>query len=475
MSDVAEMRRADAIVNAVLYEGYMLYPYRPSSVKNRQRWTFGGVYPQAYSIAQNGSEPWIMQTQCLVQGDAQSELEVEIGFLHLVERQVGAIDPPLRAGSELKEAPYRKVEMLEVGERRYYTWQEARPQQVNVGKIPIAALAACAREVPFAFSGRRELDPLTAASGEVVGVLVRTQQAIEGKIELSVDPVAEATFRLTIRIVNTTPLQVTEGLDRNAASLHALVSCHTVLHVRAGEFVSLMDPPKSLAAAASACENIGAWPVFVGEEGERHTLLSSPIILYDYPQIAPESPGDLFDATEIDEILTLRILAMTDEEKREMAAVDERSRALLERTEQLAPEQLQKLHGTMRHLRPVEPVNAPVHEPVHEPARDEVKAPWEELDAMPRLAFLRVNGIELRVGDSVRLKPRGNADIFDMALSDKLATIESIERDFENRVHVAVTIDDDPGRDFGLERMPGHRFFFAPEEMEPVSQQESLG
>ncbi|MBA2352111.1 MAG: hypothetical protein H0V78_10110 [Burkholderiales bacterium] len=445
----------------------MLYPYRPSSVKNRQRWTFGGVYPQAYSVAQNGADPWIMQTQCLVQGDGRTGLGVEIGFLHLVERQVGALEQPLREWPELDEPPYRKVEMLEVGERRYYTWQEATAQKVHVGELSIEALAASAREVPFAFAGRRHLEPLSAADGEVVGVLVRTQQPIEGKIELCAEFVAEAAFRLTARIINSTTLEMTEGMNRDAASLHALVSCHTILNVRAGGFVSMMDPPQPLAAAAAECKNIGTWPVLVGEEGARDTLLSSPIILYDYPQIAPESPGDLFDATEIDEILTLRILAMTDDEKREMAAVDERSRALLERTERLAPEQLQKLHGAMRHLRPVEPL--------HEPVPDEAKSPWEELDALPRLAYLRVNGVELRVGDPVRLKPRGNADIFDMALSNKLATIESIERDFEDRVHVAVTIDDDPGRDLGLERMPGHRFFFAPEEVEPLGKQDSVG
>ena len=86
-------------------------------------------------------------------------------------------------------------------------------------------------------------------------------------------------------------------------------------------------------------------------EGQRDTLLSSPIILYDYPQIAPESPGDLFDGTEIDEILSLRILTMTDEEKREMRAVDERARRILERTEALPPEHFMKLHGALRGLR----------------------------------------------------------------------------------------------------------------------------
>jgi len=480
--------RVKDIVNAVLYEGYMLYPYRPSSVKNRQRWTFGGVYPQAYSVAQDGADPWIMQTECLVQGDARTELDVEIGFLHLVEREVGALTPPLPVWQDLTVPPYRKVEMLEVGERRHYAWQEATPQRVNVGKLSIATLSGPAHDVPFAFPGSREIEPLNAANGEVVGVLVRTRQPIEGKIELRAESVADAAFRLTVRIQNSTPLEMGEGMQRDAVSLHALVSCHTILRVRAGEFASLMDPPAPLAAAASECTNIGAWPVLVGDGAERDTLLSSPIILYDYPQIAPESPGDLFDSTEIDEILTLRILAMTDEEKREMAAVDERARALLERTEQLAPEQLQKLHGSMRQLRPVTPVDESVDArpkppwedlgrpvaSVDESVRAETKPPWEELDALPRLAYLRVNGVELRVGDPVRLKPRGNADIFDMALSYKLATIESIERDFENRVHVAVTVDDDPGRDFGLERMPGHRFFFRPDELEPLEKQGSV-
>jgi hydrogenase maturation protease len=83
-------------------------------------------------------------------------------------------------------------------------------------------------------------------------------------------------------------------------------------------------------------------------------MLSSPIILYDYPQIAPESAGDLFDGTEIDEILTLRIMTLTDAEKREMRGVDERARRILERTETLPAEQLMKLHGAMRTLRPSE-------------------------------------------------------------------------------------------------------------------------
>jgi hydrogenase maturation protease len=114
----------------------------------------------------------------------------------------------------------------------------------------------------------------------------------------------------------------------------------------------LLDPPEEFREAAAGCQNIGAWPVLVGSSGERDTMLASPIILYDYPQIAPESAGDMFDGTEIDEILTLRIMLLTDQEKREMCEVDERARQILQRTELLPPEQLWKMHGAVRGLRP---------------------------------------------------------------------------------------------------------------------------
>src|SRR5205085_10237742 len=111
--------------------------------------------------------------------------------------------------------------------------------------------------------------------------------------------------------------------------------------------------PERFKGHAGDCRNVGIWPVLVGDEGERDTMLASPIILYDYPQIAPESQGDFFDGAEIDEILALRILTMTDDEKHEMRHADERSRQMLERTENLPPEHLMKLHGTLRELRPL--------------------------------------------------------------------------------------------------------------------------
>ncbi len=244
---------------------------------------------------------------------------------------------------------------------------------------------------------------------------------------------------------------------RDAALLQYFVSAHKILTLRGGEFVSLIDPPEVCREAAATCQNVGTWPVLAGEEGQRDVMLSSPIILYDYPQIAPESAGDLCDGTEIDEILSLRILTLTDEEKREMRQSDERGRRILERTETLPEEQWMKLHGVLRGLRPGfggYPMN---------------EWEWQLLEDKAPVESLHVAGVDLKAGDRVRLRPRKGGDIFDMALAGQVATIEAIEQDYEGHYQFAVVVDSDPGRDMGMKRQPGHRFFFAPEEVEPVA------
>jgi hypothetical protein len=445
----------------------MLYPYRPSSVKNRQRWTFGGVYPRAYSQA-SGSDPWLMQSEFLIRGDARTRMGLRPGFLQVIERVVLEAPVASHDGVTVSDEPVsREVSRLDIDDRRYYPWQEAAERHIRIPQIVLGELLGAPREIPFSFDAGSDLEPLTDQTGAVRGALRRTHCQLTGRVELAAERVAEGVYRLTTRILNETPLSQAKALKRDAASLYALVSCHTVLTLKGGECVSSIDPPAGLEAAAALCRNIGAWPVLVGDEVRPDTMLASPIILYDYPQIAPESTGELFDSTEIDEILTLRILTMTDEEKREMVGTDERARALLARTESLNAQQMQKLHGTMRQLRPV---NAPYafaasgQDDHYGPI-----SPWAELDALPHLACVRVAGVEIQVGDQVRLHPRCRADIFDIALSGMVATIESIERDFDDRVHVAVTIDDDPGKDLGMERMPGHRFFFGPDEIEPLT------
>jgi hypothetical protein len=321
------------IADAVLYEGYVLWPYRASALKNQRRWTFGGVYPQAHSEGRE-DDPWLMRTQCLVEGDDETTVDVGVRFLHVVAREVAQQTPD----------GLRHVAELRVGDRRHLAWDEAREREIRAPGLRLAGSAAAQRVAVRVDAGSEE-EELRDASGGRAGVLVRSWEALEGAVETSAERIAGGLFRLTVTIANTSPW---DGGPREEALRRTFCSAHTVLHVSGGAFVSSTDPPPALREAVAACANAGTWPVLVGEPGERHTMLSSPIILEDHPRIAPESPGDLFDGGEVDQLLTLSILAMTDEEKADMRDADPRTREILERTEALTGEQLMALHGAIR-------------------------------------------------------------------------------------------------------------------------------
>ncbi len=335
------MDAAKKIAEAVLYEGYLLWPYRRSARKNQQRWTFGGVYPRAYSEARGEDDPWIMQTQCLVLGE-EPTIEVQVRFLHVVERKVG-----VKSGETLKF-----VDDLRVGGELHLPWDEAAEREVAVGRFKLSELPGSPEEVEIDIPGGSREEPLAEPTGEVVGALARSWRPLRGAVEVGAEPLRAGTYRVTVRITNTTPWG---GEDRESTLKQTFVSTHTALEVEVGEFVSLMDPPEELREAAEGCENLKTWPVLVGEEGGKNMLLSSPIILYDYPQIAPESPGDLFDGTEIDQMLILNVLNLTDEEKEEMRASDPRGREILARCESLSTEELMRLNGTFRDIRMLRP------------------------------------------------------------------------------------------------------------------------
>jgi hypothetical protein len=316
------MDAARAIADAVLYEGYVLWPYRRSALKNTRRWTFGGVYPRAHGEV-HSDDPWVMRTECLMAAGPEASVDVRVRFLQVVDRQVmrpadGSLDP---------------VDELTVAGRRYLTWSEAVEREVTPGGVAIEA--------------SYEDEELRDEDGRLAGVLRRSWRGLEGAVELSSETLRDGLVRLTVRISNTTPFSAG---DRDEALERTFCSTHTVLHADGGEFISLTDPPAALTDEARACRNEGTWPVLVGDAGDRHTVLSSPIILEDHPRIAPESPGDLFDGGEIDQLLVLNILALTDEEKEEMRATDPRTREILERTEGLTPDQLMGLHGAIREL-----------------------------------------------------------------------------------------------------------------------------
>jgi hypothetical protein len=319
-----------AIADAVLYEGYVLWPYRRSALKNAQRWTFGGVYPRVHAEARTaGDDPWTMQTQCLLEGDSLTRVSLGVRFLHVVWRQM--VDPE---GNDVDE--------LIAGGEHQLTWEEAVEREVRLDDLSLEELAA-GRHVPIVIEAGRTEEALDGN-----GTIVRSWDPLEGSFGVRAVPVLPGLYRLTAVIENVTPW---DGGPREAAIRRTFCSTHTVLRAERGSFVSLTAPPTALRAAAEACENRGTWPVLVGDPDDHRTLLSSPIILEDHPRIAPESPGDLFDGGEIDQLLILNILSLTDKEKAEVRASDPRARELLDRSEGLSPEQLMRLHGrTVREL-----------------------------------------------------------------------------------------------------------------------------
>jgi hypothetical protein len=313
------------IADAVLYEGYVLWPYRRSALKNTRRWTFGGVYPRAHS-QDHPDDRSTMRTECLVEGPPEATVDVRVRFLHVVRRQV-------MSGGEA-------VDELTVDGERYLTWEEATERELEASGCRLGS----SRRIPIAIPEAREEEELSGGS------LVRTSSALEGDIEIASAQLRPGLFRLSVEVFNTT--RFPEG-SREQALESTFCSTHTVLSSEDARFVSLTDPPEGLRAEAEACRNEGTWPVLVGEPGSKDTLLSSPIILEDHPRIAPESPGDLFDGGEIDGLLTLNILSLTDEEKAEMRDSDPRTREILERTENLSEEEMMRLHGAIRDLRHV--------------------------------------------------------------------------------------------------------------------------
>ena len=280
------------IADAVLYEGYILWPYRRSALKNARRFTFGTLEPGE-----------TMRTEVLLEDGDPAAVDVTVRFLQAVRRQLYRVGEP--------------VDELVVDGERHLSWEEATERQLSVsgtGRFPIAIEA-----------GRTE----ERLSGDAT--IVRSWAALEGEVSVGVERLRPGLRRVSVVIANGSP----EG-----GMLH---STHTILRARSGAFVSSLDPE-----AEEACSNEGTWPVLVGEPGDRRTMLSSAIILEEYPRVAPESPGDLFDGGEIDQLLTLNILGLTDAEKAEMRASDPRAREILERTESLTPAELMRLHGVMR-------------------------------------------------------------------------------------------------------------------------------
>jgi hypothetical protein len=257
---------------------------------------------------------------------------------------------------------------------------------------------------------------------------------------------ARPLLRLRVRVENVTPWGH-PGARRDTVLPASCLSTHLLLSLSGGEFVSLLDPPDWAAEAAGACRNTRAYPVLAGEPGERDLVLAAPIVLYDHPRLAPESPGDFFDATEIDELLALRTATLGEAEKREARATDPRVAELVDRVEALPPELLGRLHGAMRDLERAEMVPRPTPSP-----------------GPPRPPY--------RVGDKVTLRPGiRRTDAQDLLYAGHAATIREVKHDVDDGVWLAVTVDADPAA--ALHQAYGRYHYFRPDEVEPL--QSSVG
>ncbi|MFC3986379.1 hypothetical protein [Streptosporangium jomthongense] len=463
------METARQVADTVLYEGYLLYPYRASAAKNRTRWQFGVLVPPGYTAT---AEPSRCQTECLLQAGEEATVHVRLRFLHLVARTVERLEA---------DGAHRPVPSLRIGEETHLSFDEAVERECEA-VLPLAELLGAGRTLEAGFPGGRTAEPLLASSGRAAGRVVREHLPVEVVVRIGAERLAGpyGPVRLRVRVENTCDWEPGPEAGRDDALRRSPIAAHTLLAVTGGEFLSLLDPPEWAGEAARACRNLHTWPVLVGEPGRRDAVLSAPIILYDHPAVAPESPGDLFDATEIDEILSLRTMTLTEEEKREARATDPRAARIVERTGDMPGEMLERLHGAIRYLRSCGP------EPVQE-EQGRQPVPWwdpgADTSVSPGSDGVVVAGVTLARGSRVRLLPGGGAcpgapggrraDAHDMFLTGRAATVEAVLLDVDGVHHLAVTLEDDPGAD--LQRAQGRFLYFSPDEVEPLDGAPSEG
>ncbi len=435
---------ARGVADAVCYEGYVLYPYRASAGKNRVRWQFGVLAPP--EVAADGSERSRARAEMVVETRPGARVHVRLRALQVQQRTVEAADAGAPGG-------FRPVERLDDGAEVWTSFDEAVAHHLDVTGID--ATAEGSETAPLHWPGSRQEEAL--ATGRVV----RRRRPVDGRLRVEVKPV-EGPFslsRVAVEVDNVTGWQPPAGAGREEAMRRSLVAAHLLVAVDGGRPVSSLDPPRFAADAVAACRNEGLFPVLVGEPGEE-VVLASPIILYDHPAVAPESQGDMFDATEIDEILALRVLTLTDEEKREARGTDPRAAAIIDRCDSMGASTIDALHGTFRSVRDIRGDADP-----SDPFGDE--PPWWEpsVDARfdPWTDTVTVAGTEVGNGSRVRLHPLRRSDAQDTFVDGREATVAGVFHDVGGDTYLAVAVDDP---DADLHAWHGRYLYFAPEEVE---------
>jgi hypothetical protein len=451
---VRDLGPVRAVADAVLYEGYLLYPYRATSAKNQVRWQFGVLGPPGAAAAGVGEEP-DLAVQCLVHPGDTATVRLYLRFLHLQERCVQRRD---------SQGRHADVPELTAGGCTWLRFDEAVERELVLSPFEPPG----GREYAVEVAGGDDVEPLHDGENRPVGRLVRRRRPLTAVVSVAAEPTGALApdgrplLRLSVGVRNTTR----GGLsDRDAATARSLLGTHLILVAEGAQFVSVIDPPAWAQTAAEACAQRRCWPVLAG--GGTDTVLAAPIILYDQPEVAPESAGALFDSTEIDEILTLRVMTLTDEEKAAARATDPHAAAIIDRCDRLTPAELQRLHGILRDPRAGTGAFAPYTVDIGGVGGE---VPWwdpgADASVDPGTDSILVQGVEVRRGSLVRLHPSRRADAQDLFYAGQLARVTAVLSDVDGESHVAVVLADDPGAD--LHEWYGRYLYFAPEELEPM-------
>jgi hypothetical protein len=438
--------RARAVADAVLYEGYLLYPYRGTSSKNQSRWQFGVLGPPGAVEAGLGEDD-TLAAQFLI--DGPQAITMVVRFLQLQHR---------RAERELAGGGFEPVGELTTSSGSWLTWDEAAECEMSFGPL---AFDDQPWTLPVLAPAATEIEPVDG------GRLVRERREVRGLLTVSHEPDG-ALGRVSVRVSNVgaTVDRKTDGKDSVIA--RSMIGTHVIAEVLGGRFVSLLEPPPGAADAVSRCSQHRCFPVLAGAPGTHDMLLISPIILYDHPEVAEQSNAALYDCTEIDEILTLRVMTMTDEEKAQARATDPRAAQIIDQCDAMSPEAMARLHGVLR-----DP-HAPTIPAGLVPEIPEGVDWWDPLAdnaVRPEIDAVLVNGIRVARGSQVRLRPRRNADAQDIFVAGKTARVTSVHEDVEGNKHVGVVVDDDPAAD--LHDWYGRYLYFSPDEIEPLETQQT--
>jgi hypothetical protein len=256
--------------------------------------------------------------------------------------------------------------------------------------------------------------------------------------------------------------------DKDEAIAASMIGTHLLVKATDGQFVSLLEPPDTATHAVAKCVQHRCFPVLAGAPGHRDLILVSPIILYDYPEIAEQSEGALYDSTEIDEILTLRVMTMTEEEKAQARATDPLAAQIIDRCDSMSPEAMLNLHGVLRNPH-VATENTGLIPDI--PEGVDWWDPLADNAVRPEIDAVLVNGVRVTRGSRVRLRPSRRADAQDLFFADKVARVTSVHEDVDGEQHVGVVLEDDPAAD--LHDWYGRYLYFAPDEVEPLIERSS--